>query len=266
MKLDIVSDLHLEFDSKNLVLTPKSDTLIMAGDVMEVVNLSTIRSMEFSIWLTMISSMYKNVVWVLGNHEHYFSVISETKKELQSFLDKAKLKNIHVLENETVEIEDAIVFGATMWTSIHNLNPIRMNAIQHAMNDYRYIKRYRMSSSGVLKKEKLRPTDTIDLHYESIAHLVDFAKLKTDKKKIVVSHHAPSFISIPDSFRTNMLNDAYADDLYNEYFASGIALSVHGHIHQPVDYLLSRTRVVSNPRGYFGQESVQNYDVLTVEV
>lgn len=266
MRLDLVSDLHLEFDVKNLILTPNADTLVMAGDIMGVDSLSTEKSLPFSIWLTQMAGLYKNVVWVFGNHEHYGSIITESKKELQLFLDAHKLNNIHLLENETIEIEDAIIFGATMWTSIDNQHPVKMFSIEKAMNDYSYIKRHRVSSSGALKREKLRTIDTVNIHKESLKHFREFAKLKTDKKKIVVSHHAPSFMSICGEFVGHYLNDAYAEDLYSEYFNSGVVLSVHGHIHDPVDYMLGKTLVRSNPRGYYGRSAPSGYDVLTLEV
>ncbi len=47
---------------------------------------------------------------------------------------------------------------------------------------------------------------------------------------------------------------------------SGAELWIHGHTHQAVDYLLGRTCVVSNPRGY-PHETAAGFDPgLVVEV
>jgi hypothetical protein len=37
-----------------------------------------------------------------------------------------------------------------------------------------------------------------------------------------------------------------------------IKLWTHGHTHDPFDYKIGKTRVVCNPRGYFGHEEQAN--------
>ena len=51
------------------------------------------------------------------------------------------------------------------------------------------------------------------------------------------------------------MNGAYASNLEEiMYNHPQIKLWVHGHIHDPVDYIINETRVVSNPRGYSSRE------------
>jgi hypothetical protein len=46
-----------------------------------------------------------------------------------------------------------------------------------------------------------------------------------------------------------------------------IRVWLHGHMHDPVDYMIGNTRVLSNPRGYIGHEDTSRFDPsLTFEV
>ena len=46
------------------------------------------------------------------------------------------------------------------------------------------------------------------------------------------------------------INFLYVSNLEKEISNSKIDFWFHGHLHEPVDYYLNNTRVVSNPRGY----------------
>jgi Icc-related predicted phosphoesterase len=72
---------------------------------------------------------------------------------------------------------------------------------------------------------------------------------------VVVTHHAPSPLSIHDRFKggkSDHLNAAYASNL--EQLMGAAVLWVHGHTHDSFDYDMYGTRVVCNPRGYLGKD------------
>ncbi len=72
---------------------------------------------------------------------------------------------------------------------------------------------------------------------------------------IVITHHAPSYRSIPKEFHNSVLNQFYASHLDHRIMRSNIKLWIHGHMHEPVDCMIGeKCRVVSNPHGYFGYE------------
>jgi len=62
------------------------------------------------------------------------------------------------------------------------------------------------------------------------------------------THHAPHPKSIPERFTNDWLSAAYASDLTRLMGRAG--LWIHGHMHEPADYVVNGTRVVCNPRGY----------------
>jgi Icc-related predicted phosphoesterase len=83
----------------------------------------------------------------------------------------------------------------------------------------------------------------------------EFADLKTDKNKVLLTHMAPCFLSIPEHKRTNKINSAYYEDISEMLMDSDIKVACHGHVHDPVDYVIGNTRIVSNPRGYNGKQT-----------
>ncbi|MNR64509.1 hypothetical protein D3C85_1871810 [compost metagenome] len=52
-----------------------------------------------------------------------------------------------------------------------------------------------------------------------------------------------------------MLDAAYANNCEGLMGGDRVALWVHGHSHVAVDYEIEGTRVVCNPRGYPGEET-----------
>jgi hypothetical protein len=68
-----------------------------------------------------------------------------------------------------------------------------------------------------------------------------------------VTHHSPSFRSVPARFARDPLSAAYSSHLDDLVERSGAAIWVHGHTHDSFDYKIGGTRVICNPRGYFGR-------------
>jgi hypothetical protein len=61
--------------------------------------------------------------------------------------------------------------------------------------------------------------------------------------------------------RERTMNGAYTSDLSELILDhENIKYFVHGHMHDPVDYPVGNTRVLSNPRGYVGDEDTSGFD------
>jgi hypothetical protein len=65
-----------------------------------------------------------------------------------------------------------------------------------------------------------------------------------------VTHHAPSFRSVPETYQQDIISAAYASHLDELVETSGAALWIHGHNHGYSDYQIGKTRVLCNPKGY----------------
>ena len=257
MKIAMSSDLHLDIWTMYHFENHKkrfenhggeADVLVLAGDVAEFVNYQ-----EYLGFFQYLSSQYKTIILIAGNHEFYRGNIMIDYDNIHAWLKSNRLNNIKFLNNSTIKIGDVRFFGSTLWTNVDNSNPLIMSKIQYVMNDYRHIQ-YTM--------RRLNVEDTIRFHHEAVKYLGSAIKRyrNEDTKKIVVTHHAPSLMSINSKYKNNP-NDldvsfAYCSDLLDieGKFPSGdlVNLWIHGHVHDHFDYIApnGKTRVVANPLGY----------------
>ena len=73
--------------------------------------------------------------------------------------------------------------------------------------------------------------------------------------------------SVPEPRLHDSITAAYASDLEALIERTQPQLWVHGHIHTSSDYLIGRTRVVCNPRGYHPSDLNAGFDPeLVVEL
>ena len=238
MKLHVLSDLHLEFSP---FIPPKvdCDIVVLAGDIH--VGLKAIP------WVKQHFAEHR-VIYVLGNHEYYRQALP---KHLHKLRELAGMSNIHVLENESLTLDDVVFLGCTLWTDFdlfHNCEIAGYHAIQN-ITDYAKIRvdpTYR----------KLRPADTAGIHYRSRTWLTEQFEKNRDAKIVVITHHAPSKRSLPARSEDDILSAAYASRLDNLVERSQAQLWIHGHVHQAQDYMIGQTRVLSNPRGYPGELNI----------
>ena len=260
------SDWHLEFlktDSPKkiqriidkIILPPlptdPQTILIIAGDLGLGHQMPII-----SAALEHLSTRFEYVLWVAGNHFYYFNNIFGA---LGSYLHGKNFPmNVQLLE-DLYMLRGGIVFvGATLWTSFGGSNPLYMLRAKNGMNDFRIIKDY-------IHNLPILPEDTIP-HFTHSASLI-FEVIRSNKKVVVVTHHAPSFQSIPRRYQGDDLNYAYASDLDNVIHRTAPLLWVHGHTHDSFDYNIDNTRIICNPYGYKDyMENEQYQNKLVIEV
>ena len=270
MNFDFCSDLHLEFDgesSRVLEHFPlqRSPVLILAGDIVEVALLTgaanprQAQTVRFFDWVT---ENYKTVLYVLGNHEHYQLELNRSLVVLREFLQARGLQNIHVLENDVIELDDVLVFGTTLWTSCNKGNPVVMNAVHRAMADYRTIGYQNERGERI----RLTPEFTMDVHAAAMVALHAFLQQPTHKKRVVITHHAPHIASVEPYYRTHSATPAFYEELFDLIQDSAIHTWIHGHTHSPSDYPIGNTRILANPRGYHGLEVTGDFRVKPVVV
>ncbi|WGD51457.1 metallophosphoesterase [Bradyrhizobium sp. CB1650] len=246
----ILSDLHVEltrgWDLPSGDARPRFDVLVVAGDLIP-------RAERGVKWLR-VRVTDRPVVYVMGNHEAYGTDIQRT-------LEKAKAAaagtNVHVLENETVRIDNVTFAGATLWTdfAIKGDAHRAMMIAADRMNDY---KKIRIAAY----RQHFLPHHALTRHLKSRAFLkAEMRKPRGDGKLVVVTHHAP----VPEmshgagSDNDPGLQPAYRSDLTSLMSAvpdDGCGalrppdLWIYGHTHESLDVVIGATRVVSNAKGY----------------
>lgn len=248
MKIQIISDIHLEFGIREFDFS-KADLLILAGDV-------SIGMAGF----TWISERMKSipVLYVLGNHEYYKN---SYPKLLHKIKKAAGGTHIHVLENDSVCFGDISFHGCTLWTNFELFGDPRVAGFecQQKMNDYQLIRRDPSYA-------RLRSIDTHLIHNESIKWLEKSLSESKSKINIVVTHHAPSIKSVKEKYKDDLISAAYASNLEDFILRTQPNLWIHGHIHEASDYYIGKTRVICNPKGYPGENAGGFREDLIVEI
>ena len=255
MKIRVMSDLHLEFQSSKLgagVWEPSPDdahqTLVLAGDI--DVGPGAVDEM------IRLCSHFKYVVRVLGNHEFYDHDYDSVIRYWANVELNESPNNFMFLHNDTRVLDGVRFIGGTMWTSMNASDPFEVRNAARAMNDYECIKR-----NGAT----LHPRDTIGEYYEFINYLGEQLKSDGQIPTVVVTHHSPGNPVRRSAWRSG--NAYYYADLEQMVGDSGIKLWIHGHTHESQDYMINETRVVCNPYGYHGVGLNRSYDKnLTVEI
>lgn len=221
MKLQILSDLHLEFhkdlgDKFIEQLDPTDvDVLIIAGDLIPLAyGDAAIKS---------ICDKYKKVLYVLGNHEFYGSTLKNIKFPQH--------KNLKILNNKVVEIEGRRFIGSTLWFPKTEL------ALKLAswLSDFTEI----ASSNKIFLKNK---------------QSIDFLKKNMKPDDIVITHHLPSAKLIKPPFENSLTNCFFMCELDELIEEKKPLLWVHGHSHSSCDIKIADTYCVRNPLGYWNYE------------
>lgn len=254
MKIQILSDLHREFpsgeyDGREVKIQASlkntcADVTILAGDT---------HTKGRGIELAARHWPDRPVLMVCGNHELYGQSYPQ---HIQKLREKAtEFPNVHFLENEAVDIGGVVFLGCTLWTDCKLWEsgpcaglysyPKTIADLMHGMNDYS-----RVTFFDGRSYRPLKPADMIKVHLSSVRWLREQFEIYKGRKIVVITHHAPSFKSVPETYQQDVLSAAYASHLDELVKASGAALWIHGHNHGAADYLLGKTRVICNSKGY----------------
>jgi len=238
MKISYINDIHLEFGKLEENPSGK-DILILAGDV----NVNN----EVK-WINKIAKQFEYVIYVIGNHECYYQNI----KNVYSNIKKLLVDNVYLLQNESVRLNGVNFHGTTLWTDFEKGNPLSYRACEVNINDFYYISTINNNIKAVFS--------TKNAHTEhNIAKVFLYENVK--KGDVVVTHHAPTFKSIGKEHIGSKFNGGFASDLSDLIIEVEPILWFHGHCHDTSDYMVHNTRVLCNPRGYFGHEENYNFDV-----
>ncbi|HET8686733.1 MAG TPA: metallophosphoesterase [Methanosarcina sp.] len=239
MKIQVVSDLHLEFRSNMKTLKwwkGGVDVVVIAGDACNAILPYTL-----SKHLRPILESGTKVVYVPGNHETYHanSVEHYQDKMKEAFANRES-EGLYLLDNSTADIPDPSgglirFIGSTLWSDLSN----PMDAlVVRGWPDF-----------AVPGHDTSRHTA---LHKQAVAFIEDSLWQAYDDKvtPVVVTHFCPSRRSVHEKYEGDPANPYFATELsvFLEDWAP--RLWIHGHTHTPFDYQHYNTRVVCNPYGY----------------
>ena len=279
MKIALTSDVHLEFGDYVLDNPHDADILILSGDICVAEDIRAIgrtpggwdaeissgsdrvrRGIMYQEFFRKASDLYRDVVYVMGNHEHYHGDYSRSQEVIQDMLERLYLHNIHFLNQSSVDLQGYTFLGSTLWTDFNRADPLTLHSAEYMMRDFQAVKHSAKGRST--GNWRFLPMDALMEHraaVQFISNTLDQRRAQNinNNHVVVVGHHAPSMLSIHDKYKHDyQMNGCYASDLSNimlDY--PEIQLWTHGHMHDDFDYTIGSTRVVCNPRGYIGHEA-----------
>lgn len=216
MRALLLSDLHLEHAA---LPAPRheADVVFLAGDI-DI----GIRGVEWAK-----DTFSVPVFYVPGNHEE-----DDLQRDLLLRMQRAaEGSHVRILDNRTEIFSGLRIIGATLWTD----GLLLQNNIP-------------------LTRRIITDPELTRRHLASVRYIRNELSNPFPGSTVVITHHAPSFRSVPDRFKDDELSAQFASNLDDLVRGSGAALWHHGHTHDSREYFIGSTRVICNPRGYPGND------------
>lgn len=263
MKLQLASDLHLEFIEGShpgeLLVRPAegAEVLVLAGDIANGTDVVRL----FANWPQDV-----DIVYIMGNHEAYGRDWEQVRRDLATACHGTR---IHFLDNSAAVIRGVRFLGTTLWTDMRIDGfpmDVAMRRVRASINDFDAIQH---------NGQAFEPAIFLEEHRLSVQWLERMLDTPFDGPTVVVTHHGPHPQSIAPQYRFDV-NGGFTSDLTP--LVRKAKLWLHGHTHVGFDYEAEGCRVVVNPHGYvwnrgsaktaadFARENPAYWDDLVIEV
>lgn len=246
MRCKILSDLHLESNQFYYEYIDE-DVLLLLGDIDNSPN---------HINFLMTIPEHVKIIMIAGNHCFYHGNFDNTHKNLKE-LEKF-YPNLHYLNNESFDIGNISFYGGTMWTDFnlfgYNSMPYVVQDSTRYIADFKYITRHDRlwNINDVLEQ--------YNLFNKNFDHWVDNTNGKT---RVCLSHFLPSIKCVDKKFDGSILNGYFASN--QEIRINLVDYWFSGHTHASYNFMINKTNLVCNPRGY-GLENPDFINNLIIEI
>jgi len=234
-KIQYASDLHIEFPTnkefiKQNPLLPVGDVLVLAGDIVPFAIIE-----KHKDFFSYVSDHFETTYWLPGNHEYYHFDIAEKSGVLHEKIRS----NVFLVNNTSVVHENVKLIFSTLWSKI---SPAYQWEIEKGMNDFRLIKHKGFRFSTELYNQ---------LHEESLVFIKNELKTVQKEKIAVFTHHCPTFLNYPEQYKGDVLNEAFAVELFDMIETSRIDYWAYGHHHSNIpEFSIGKTKLITNQLGY----------------
>lgn len=268
MLFRLFSDIHQEFKISHLknnnsdillntlwypipLQKDKQTILLLAGDIWNKYSMLKYGNHSYN-WLKHLSEQFKAVVLVLGNHDYWGNHLSIAQK-LKLKIQQSGLGNVHLLEKDSIVIDNMRIIGTTLWShisstvekaylsQIHDRNG-KMN------NDFNHIR------AGT-NYEKFRIKHYNELNQLATHYLKN--QIETSKESVIVlTHHAPLLQAyrfydkeLPEFFQYFDAND-FESYLLEDSVQEKVKFWGFGHIHYSQTHQIGSVIIANNSVGY----------------
>ncbi len=253
MRLQLLSDLHLETERFDPEPAPGAELLVLAGDIDNTWQALA----RFAGWPV-------PVIVVAGNHEFDNRELDEAWPQLRERCDRLGLR---LLECETAVLHDAqgrrIRFlGTVRWCDFDLFGPAQrpkaLRAGAYFQKVMRATRHGQPFDAPAVREEALRCRDWL------ARTLAEPAVGRWDAT-VVVTHFAPSLRSADPRYGSQSGTASFCNA--DDELLPRAELWLHGHLHCRHDYVVSHpggghTRVVSQARGLADKGEPDGFDAL----
>lgn len=239
MKLHVLSDLHLTPQYGFSIPDTDADLIVLAGDIA--------RGLDGVKWAMEESArLDKPLVYVFGNHEYFNHVFPDLTDEARQLSAGSQ---VHVLENHQFTWGQTRILGCTLWTDFLLYGAEREQECMAAAESVLYEYSIVQTPDG----ELLRARHTQERHRQSRQWLEEQLSTPWAGSTVVVTHHVPCWEGAHPYF-DGPVSGGFTSNLKPMIDKHHIDLWICGHSHANVDVQLGRTRLLSNQRGYPGED------------
>ena len=253
MKIQYYSDLHLEFPENEKFLRENplpaiGDILILAGDIVPFAVMD--KHMDF---FKMVSDNFKYIYWIPGNHEYYRSDILDK----YGILNEKIRSNVFLVNNTSIVHENVTFIFSTLWSKIRRTYQWQ---IERGMSDFHVIKYGEHRFSADIFNQS---------HDQSFSFIEEELSKNRTGKTVVATHHVPTLMNYPERYKGNVLNDAFAVELFDLIETKGPDYWIYGHTHNnTTDFEIGKTKLLTNQLGYImhneHHDFVMDKSILTI--
>ncbi len=255
MRIQLLSDLHLESETFAPRPAPDADVLVLAGDI----DARHVGLESFANWPV-------PVLYIAGNHEFDDRDFDDTHAALRA---RCTAAGIRMLERESLILEagDRRVrfLGTTLWTDFDLFGARERTRCQRA-GKY-YFERIQRSSRGgspmdthAIRTESVICRDWLQTQLQQVA-----SGAGSYDRTVVITHFAPTLRSNDPRYPINAATASFCNAL--DTLAERCDLWLHGHLHCRHDYRVGTARVVCNARGHASKgEDFDFRPMLTLDI
>jgi Icc-related predicted phosphoesterase len=240
MRIHIQSDVHSEMALSVIEPAVSSDVLVCAGDIGSLDRPRTIKR-----YFDLVRKSTDNIVWVLGNHEFYYTRYDRALLAAEKF---AKEEGIFLLDEalgtNNLELNGVKFWGSTMWTDCNKSDPVAKGVVGGGLMDYDLI----TLPAENYERRKFNTNDTDEINARTRA------KINWDAD-VIITHHAPVVIPHRKFAHDHITYGFCNTGLDQQIHDSNVKYWIYGHTHDSQTVDLNGTTIISNQHGYGGELS-----------
>jgi predicted phosphodiesterase len=259
MKIAYASDLHFEFSPLMVDEVEPADVLVLAGDILNVSKFKRYKDSsrfddtdDISTFFSVVTTKFKHVLMVMGNHEYYGSHIDKAIDTLRSLIP---YENFHILDGNYIVIENNLFVGGTLWTDYNNEDPFTIMRAPTLINDYRVI----LNDTG-----RITVADILERHKHFVKWLEQVDKCGFDNN-ILITHHSPSYQTTADHYKhDNIMNGLFGSNL--DQLLKMFDYAIFGHQHDPKTPVVNDCVLLNNSRGYPFEEMHDSFKLKYITI